>query len=244
MPSRWIVNQKDPVLSEFRWNGKEKSSFTAALMLYMVIVHHANDEPVRGLPAIGCAKLSFTDLAEITGISRAKISAGLNILEAHRLIERIDVGKTNIYRLLNYDLTAGWAKLPAKKLYDRSLRNIEAFRLFHLRRKGELNALKLYLLLVAFRSNRTNYTVLSYEKIHAYTGISRNDIRSASSLLITMGYIQVEKGESPQQPGKSLNIYRVTGIEPFRHSGTMSQDERTDIFGRELVNEKQQTPAR
>jgi hypothetical protein len=122
MPTSWILNKENPPLASFRWKGDDKSAHVSAIMLYLTINHHVNDAPTRQFSEVGYAKLSFTELMNITDVSRAKIAEGLSVLVSKRLIEKIDTEKTNSYRISNYNTDSGWGKLSAKSLYDRSLR--------------------------------------------------------------------------------------------------------------------------
>jgi hypothetical protein len=70
------------------------------------------------LVTIGCAKLSYSALSAFTDLSRAKIAAGLKILIELNLIEKNNRQKTNTFRIVNYERKGGWAKLPAKSLFQ------------------------------------------------------------------------------------------------------------------------------
>lgn len=222
LPTEWILNKEILILRKFRWQGADKSNYIAALMLYIAIAHHANRKITDELSEIGCAKLSYTKLGEITSLSRAKIAGGLKILLSNGLIEKNNLQKTNIFRIMNYEKKGGWAKLPANILYTESLNCIGPFMEFKLRQKNELNALKLYLLLVALRDNNKNRATPKYETISNYTGILRGNIRSAISLLVNLNMIHVEKYGDPDELEKRNNFYRIIGIENYRHSGNIS----------------------
>lgn len=225
MPTNWIRNKENPPLVSFRWKGIDKSAHISALMLYLIINHHVNNEPTRQFPEPGYAQLSFTELMNIAGISRAKIADGLTVLVSKGLIERIKDNKINAYKICNYNPYAGgWAKLPAKSLYDASLKRIPIFHSFHLRLKNELNALKLYFLLLAFRDDAKNSARISYDTIYMYSGIQKNDIRSAISLLINHSLVQVDKSVSANFLDRTMNIYRIVGVNRYKHGGTTSED--------------------
>src|ERR1700686_4548251 len=107
-------------------------------------------------------------------LSRAKLSNGLDVLEAQQTIIREPEGRSTL-GLANYDRTGGWGKLPARRLY--SMGRIAAFTDFHLRSPAELVALKLYFLFVARRGNDTNMANISFDKIEEYTGLERHRIK-------------------------------------------------------------------
>jgi hypothetical protein len=139
LPSAWI---EEGGLQRLRWSGGEWDSgadCTAALMVLMAIAHHADE-------ATGLARLTYDQLCETTGLSRAKVSAGLNILENLRVISRLPAGRSS-FQLTRFGLQEGWCKFPARRLYVGSC--IAAFQDFNLRKSAELNALKLYYLFAA-----------------------------------------------------------------------------------------------
>jgi DNA-binding transcriptional ArsR family regulator len=216
-PTAWIV--EDNGLERLRWSGPRRSDNIAALMLLAVVAHHADDQT-------GIARVTYDRLAVATGLSRAKISGGLAVLEQAGLILREVDGRSS-YQVSNYDPTRGWGKLPAKHLYG-SDGAITAFLDFHLRRRAELDALKLYYVIVAFRDNSTNMTNISYDKVNEYAGIHRAYIKSGQSLLVSHGLIHVEYTSSGQSDTWIRNRYRLVGLSSRQHMGTT---------GRRLISE-------
>lgn len=97
---------------------------------------------------------------------------------------------------------------------------VQAFTSFKLRSKVELHALKIYLVIVAFRNNSTNYTQLSYEKISEYAFVQKNDIKSALSLLVTNKLIQIDSISTELNEFSTSNIYRLCHLEVYKHRGT------------------------
>ena len=88
MPSDWIRDKDQSLLPSMKWSGDNKADQIAALMLHIVLVHHANPEPVTDRQDIGLVKLTYSELGAIVGISRAKISGGLKLLDKMNRIER------------------------------------------------------------------------------------------------------------------------------------------------------------
>ena len=208
LPTTWIRNGG---LEEFRSTAAERSNNTAALMLLTALAHHADDEN-------GIAKLTYDQLGMVTGLSRVTISGGLSALQRHGLIARKVEGRST-YHLSNYDPKRDWGKLPAKGLYASS-GEIAAFRDFHLRRRVELDALKLYYLFVAFRNNASNLAHISYDKIHEYTDIERTNIKRGQSFLVAQGLVYVEHLPSEINQRGVTNLYRLVGLSPRQHMGT------------------------
>jgi hypothetical protein len=153
----------------------------------------------------------------VTGLSRAKVSNGLDVLGALSVIEREPSGRST-FALTNYDRSGGWGKLPAKKLY--SLGRISAFVDFHLRSPAELNALKLYFLFVARRGNDTNMANISFTKIEEYTGLERHRIKTGLTVLGVVGLVHVERVPSQVSEYGVANAYRLVGIDSHIHMGT------------------------
>ncbi|MGH9425770.1 MAG: hypothetical protein ACRD2L_05620, partial [Terriglobia bacterium] len=87
--------------------------------------------------------------------------------------------------------------------------------LFSLRHSASLAALKLYLLLVTFRSKETNYAAISYEKIAEYTGLNRTAIKKGISILINSELVTVYSSRNPADGEPSLhghNRYLIRGL--------------------------------
>ena len=223
IPTQWILDKENLPLAKFKWIGVNKSDFISALMIYIIIAHHANSERNMYFSSIGCARLSYTNIGILSGLSRAKISSGIKVLEQNGLIKKEQYKKTNVFEMQNYGVS-GWAKLPAKSLYDDKLQRILPFHKFTLRSKVELNALKLYLLIAALRDNKKNHATPSYSTISSYTGIPQNDIRSSISFLINLNMIHVDKFGDYNVPEKRNNFYRLIGIDDYRHTGNLSKD--------------------
>ena len=142
VPSMWI---EDGGLKELQWtNAKGSGSDNiAALMALAPIAHNADQD--------GLAKCTYDQLSLATGLSRAKVSAGLSVLAALGLIEREPSGRST-FQLANYQVAGGWSKLPARRMYGSG--RIIAFEHFHLRTMTELHALKLYYLFARRRAGK------------------------------------------------------------------------------------------
>ena len=223
MPSYWLRDEESLPLAAMKWVGGNKSDQIAALMIYIALTHNASDKPSAGNPEIGISKLTYSEIGEITGLSRAKIAGGLKVLFELEVVSSIGIGRNNVYKIVNYEAHGGWAKLPAKGLYSKDFSKIEVFHKFHLRTKNELNALKLYLIIVALRNDATNYAQVGYDKLSRYTGIHRSEIKSALSLLINMGLIQVDSATSEINQFATVNMYRLCYLEPYKHKGTTAR---------------------
>jgi hypothetical protein len=206
-PSTWIERGG---LKDLRW-GAGGANNTAALMVLMVIAHHAED-------ATGLATLTYNRLCTATDLSRAKVAGGLDVLERIDVVRRAPAGRSTL-QLVDYDPKRDWCKLPARKLYDAG--RVAAFKDFRLRRASELDALKLYLLFAARRGRDTNMAHLSYDKIYDYSRVPENRIKTAISYLAVIPLIYVEHLRSAARPGALFNAYRLVGLDTRVHMGTL-----------------------
>lgn len=220
MPSYWIRDPERLPLATLKWVGPTKADQIAALMLYIVLVHHATDEPDADSPTKGVCRLTYDKLAGITGLSRAKISGGLKLLVNLGLVSVSGANTRPVYKIEDYSSPRGWAKLPAKGLYTPSYDRVAPFHHFHLRSRNELNALKIYLVIVAFRHNDTNHAQIGYDRISELTGVHKGDIRLALSLLINLGLIQLTKTQSKINEFSTSNMYRLCHLDGYRHHVT------------------------
>lgn len=209
LPSRWIEMRG---LLGFRWR-EEGADALAALMTLLVIAHHADKET-------GIARLTWDDLALCTGVSRAKLAAGLSRLDAQQLVQREPAGRSS-FRLTNFGEGHIWAKVPAKPLYSDS--GLRAFHGFTLRNRAELDAMKLYLLFAARRDVRQNITMLSYPMIEEYCGVSHHHIKAALSLLIVQGLVVVDSRPSEINEHGVANGYRLAFLQARQHAGTTAR---------------------
>lgn len=215
LPSQWI---EDGGLKQFRWQ-RGGSDETAALMLLIVIVQSA--DAVSGL-----VRLTYEDFIGATELSRAKIAAGLEVLTQRKLIVRGTHGRSSI-GLVDYDPEKGWAKLPVRGLYSGG--TVTAFRNFKLRRRAELDALKLYLLFAARRNRSLNMAPISYEKIEEYSGVKQAAIKHALNILAANALVHIERFTSRRVEGGIAHAYRLTHLDSYHHLGTRGRHDDFDL---------------
>jgi len=192
----------------------------------LTVIAHAAD------PDTGLARVTYDHFCEATGLSRAKVSSGLNVLEEIEVIEREPGDARSNFKLANYDPSSGWAKLPYRSMY--SSRTISAFAEFGLRRMAELDALKLFFLFIARRNRNTNFANIGYEKIEKYTNIRRNRIKTAISFLASLSLVYVENIPRRASELGVSNAYRIVGLESYNHMGTRGRTLEPADFEAEL----------
>ena len=209
LPIGWIADHR---LKEFKWaNSGPGADQVAALMTLVAIAHCADQETGR-------ARLTYDELTKRACLSRAKVSAGLKVLQDRKLITRRADGRRSDVGLANYDHNLGWAKLPMKTMYAAG--RIRAFDEFTLRRPIELDAMKLFFLFAERRDRASNVANISYDGIESYTGIARQKIKPAQSLLAALSLVYVELTLSTQSERGIANAYRIVGVESRVHRGT------------------------
>jgi hypothetical protein len=210
LPTGWIWAGG---LEAFKFGrGGEGSTRCAGLMLLIVLAQHADDQD-------GHARMTYDDLRLATGLSRAKIAFGLAVAEGHGLIARVPEQGASVYRLVGYDQTQGWAKLPASALYDRGGR-LRAFHGIGVRGKASLDAVKLFLLCLAMRNNASNVAEVGYDVIARRAGIARGDIARAKSLLIAHGLLLIEAQPMGYGARTGSHLYRIPQLDRHVHAGT------------------------
>lgn len=237
LPAKWILNEEDTsYLKGLRWKGSDKAQNTASLMVLLAIASNVSHRQTYKNPEIGKTQLSYTDLMSITLLSRGIVAGAIQKLISSGLIEKITDGKVNQYIICNFGEDSGWAKLPAKKLYDTKIEIIKAFKHFKLRSRVELNALKIYFLTVALRNRDTNHAQMTYATITKYTAINQNDISPAISLLVSSELIRVLQIESAHHEKAVSNAYRLVGLDTYNHAGTKGKFD-PDALTLEAVSE-------
>ena len=209
LPSAWINERGLPA---FKWaHGGAGADQIAALMILTVISHEANQDSGR-------ARVTYEHFCARTELSRAKVSNGLSVLRDRGLIESSADAGQSVVQLANFNPDAGWAKFPAKSMYAGE--RIRAFAEFRLRKVVELDALKLFFLMVARRDNRTNLANISYPTIEEYSGIPNVRIKPAISYLASHSLMYVEQVPRSSSEYGVANAYRIVGIDSRNHTGT------------------------
>lgn len=210
MPSKWIL---DGNLRGFTWAKNEGANNLAALMVLAPILHHMDRQS-------GNSFLTYDDLELATSLSRHKISDGLQVLKARNIINASHQ-RRSIYEVANFNPLIGWAKLPARGLYRDG--RISFFDELNLRKRSELDAMKLWYFFAARRDNDVNLAKVTYDQISIGTGISRERIKSGVSILAANSMIHIEHIPSRQSEYGVASAYRFPQIDSSRHMGTVGR---------------------
>ncbi|MFY9351155.1 MAG: hypothetical protein WBL20_04770 [Sphingobium sp.] len=210
MPSQWVDQGK---LTQLRWGKENGADYVAALMAFAPILHSMDRES-------GISHITYDRLQLATSLSRTKISDGLCALEKMGLIEREVAGRST-FQVCNFNPSFGWAKFPARQLYRDG--RISFFEELHLRKRSELDALKLWYLFIARRDNEVNLAKVTYDQITEMTGIARDRIKTGASLLAANGMIHVEHLPSRHSEYGVANAYRIPQIDSAHHMGNVGR---------------------
>jgi len=220
IPHHWI---EEGGLRAYRWGKGEGVDGLSALMVFTALLHHLEDHD-------GSSRRTYDQLSEATGLARATVSRGLSVAAERGLISRPPAGRSS-FQITNFDLEKPWAMFPVKAMYTGQ--TISAFRDFNLRRPAELDILKFFFLCVARRDRATNTANITHEQIHSLSGIAMHNIKRATSGAAALSLIYTEQFA---RLGGQLGVrhgYRVVGIYPNWHSGTMAREgaEFTKVSG-------------
>jgi DNA-binding transcriptional ArsR family regulator len=185
----------------------------AALKIYMSIALMA---PYRAKPPAihaGKASISYDEFENMTGLSRSLIPRGLAILSTEGLVEVVGSQKTHAYRLIGYDDDSlGWGKIPRDYLRGGRVHPQGRLAAIGHRHPVDLNALKIYLALVAFRDGTSGYSLLSYDKIVEHTGVHRSRIRPALTSLFDAQLVSVDPMADYAVGASTSNRYALLGL--------------------------------
>lgn len=213
LPTYWILKPQYDAQPNWKsglvaFGGRDIGTKCAALKLYLAIVLRA--EFKAGSKRHGCATITYDDFQNSVGLSRPYISRGLKFLVAQEMISASPNGRSIEYKLTNYAIGGRWVKLPKRHLLrldgSRPLQNLST------RRRTDLNALRLYLLLLALKSKANSDAKISYDNIIKYTGMQRRNISQAISILVEYELITVRTEHDHSESKNQPNRYAIKGL--------------------------------
>nr|WP_279158003.1 hypothetical protein [Pseudomonas corrugata] len=229
MPNRWAMSGELNTFGEQNDPGNvdlvAMNTSLAALKVYIAICTRANYKT-------GIARTTYPELSNLVGHSRNVIGRSLQVLEYGGYIRR-DTGQPRGGSLIYVERwleDEGFAKIPKSWLYhgrgpkeDQSTENPETtlvkLKAFGLNKRISLQALKIYILLLAMRHRDfpkdDGLTVISYDKISHYTGVGRHAVSPAITLLMEMNLITFRSGDQGGYDGMDFdrtNRYLIKGL--------------------------------
>jgi predicted transcriptional regulator len=212
LPTKWINKHK---LHKFQAGKQLGVSVSGMKILLAILLHAKNNKLIKIDHMQGCATLSYDQISTLVDISRAMINKGITLLVRCEIIE-LTVGKgseKNIYKLLDYGEHDQWAKISNTRLFrSPNQTKISTLYDFSQRRTNDLNALKLYLLLCATVDRKKGYAEIGYENITNKSGIPKNKIRRAISILLEHDLIKITKVNASIRGQNAPNQYHILGI--------------------------------
>lgn len=216
-PNEWVLRGGLSLFSEAVRPGES----LAALKVYLLIAAYSDFQTWT-------AVMSFSEIEEMTRLSRPMVNAAIKILIAQDLIVKKRIKQTSAYEISNSS-GAPWAKVPQDRIRF-GLRSIPN------RGRISLGALKTYVLLLVMRNNSDSISSISYRKIWDYTRIRQSDIRLSLSILVVSGFTQIAQAKTDKSTsGYAHNVYHMLGDfsgEKVRHNRPkmLIQHEALDIF--------------
>lgn len=193
----WWVHEDFLRLKEFIGGGQVGES-VASLKVLLALTTDVDYRSSK-------SKATYDYIEEVSGVSRPMIKKALLRLSYLGIIEINDDPenkKTKIYYLVELQAGKNWSKLPRDRVKSR-LKGIPG------RGKASLSALKIYITLLAFRTNGTRRAKATHETLRRYTGLQGTDIKRGLDILINNDFIHIdykrEEGES--------NSYELLGVQ-------------------------------
>lgn len=179
MPTEWVSNE---TVKEFK--REDGATGPASLMLFFTLCNSAEVFSPTNSSPVSVAQITYTELGELSSLSRKLVSSGLGKLETVGMITRLGSNHRGAYQVNGLEPGKRWAKLPGRALLSTGKTVFYPFQCFSLRNKRELNAMKLYLYYASIRDSRTQYSEASFETISDRTGVAERNIPAANALLV------------------------------------------------------------
>lgn len=180
LPSWWF-RPGEEALTGLK-GGQKAGESQAALRVYLGLA-----AAERADPAGFVVQASLSELEDLTQLSRVMVLRGINRAVEAGLITYAPGGPqaSSTFQLERPDEgSGGWAKMPIREVRER------VPQLPH-RGANALVALKLYLILLAGRSNTNTVVALKHTTMRDKSGAQPNQIRTGISLLANVGLIHV-----------------------------------------------------
>jgi hypothetical protein len=211
MPSRWI---QDGMLQYFTY--READSLHA-LLTYLCVVKKAAAFQNKNALQLGQAVLTYDEIQSMAHLTRTQVRDAKARLECEGLVKTELHNKATLYTLAAYpqSKTAGhWAKLPTPRLFDAVTDHLlfAHDKRFRQDECATMDAVKLYLLLLAFRPNDRDTCWLSYQNMYRHSGVQLNRMWPALSLLEQAGLMRVVSA-SRKSGSAPVRAYRLAGVD-------------------------------
>lgn len=164
----------------------------SAFKVFLIICSKAEMEKESGM----VARLTYSDLESMCGMSRAMISKGVKKLVENKIVSRLG-GQKNRYQLLSLSKkgavipfsigNGGWCKMPIKPFTDDGV--IRLFEGISNRGVKDLNALKVFVYLLSVRSKGEAYVRVGIDKIRLAANLSEMRLLEALNHMRSLGLV-------------------------------------------------------
>ncbi len=198
-----------------QWRQHKGAATAALLILFALAIISNRAQRKNGLRQDNTVAATYPEIQAMVPLSRKMVNHGLQLLVMLEAIDQHRVGRACTYTLRGIDQSGHWCALPQAHLHNRQA---HLYRLQHfvdqIRRPSSLHAVKLYMLILAFRDRHTNFAAIGYDKIGMYTGLRRDDISTAVQLLVSMQLVRLltDEEEERRQGDRHHNRYVVCGL--------------------------------
>lgn len=222
-PTAWLVQPKAETrtypLAELDWSGHRMTGI-AALLLLITLSIRLNQARRPGTfdqnQHANVVAVTWKDLQKSVGVAPATLGKAISLLEAWGAIAVKKVGRSAHYQLVGVETVGHWCKLPQTFL-EANGDPVSRFKDLPGTLLG-LNALKLYVVLIALRSSHYETTALSFTAITKWTGIRREDIRKAWGFLESQQLAAIspywDHRHSTQDAADRSQRYAIVGLTP------------------------------
>ncbi|WP_109482540.1 hypothetical protein [Paraburkholderia sp. C35] len=213
-PSAWIRFPKAKAcpLTTLSWSA-HRTQGTAALVLLIALSIRLNQSH-RKVPLekqTAAVAVTYDELQRLTGFARATIAKALMLLEGMDAIRISKAGRASVYELPEVSVNGHYCQLPQGYLLDGKQDELRRLVRLPTNTRACLNAMKLYVLFLAYRNHRIDTTAIGYESIMTHTGMRRADIPEAFSLLVAHELVRASD-ESDERDYDKSKRYRVLGL--------------------------------
>lgn len=205
----------DYPLSKILWRDHAGSAM-AAMVVLMLLSLRCNEEnrtraKARGEPRY-TVRMSYDELQQASGFHRATLGKAISLLEAWNAIVVTLEGRSNTYTLQGMDTNGKWRKLPHNALLQGGRFALKSLP----RQRSSLNALKIYILLLSLFNDTYKNASASYSAICQWTGLRRDDIAPALSILAHYGLVRLslerDARHDPKRENDQSHRYWLSGL--------------------------------
>ncbi|WP_407529264.1 hypothetical protein [Methylobacterium oryzisoli] len=181
LPARWVL---EGGLRAFRGDAAHLGRSIAALKLLLTLAIRLD----HGEAGAASVVLSYEQLSGLSGLSEPSICAGKKVLVEHGLVRTSCdwQGQTLAYGLTGLPTPDGVVPLRYRRTGGRDARMLSLHRI-PCRKLGNLNALKIYLLLTALGSHEHGFVPLHVESAATLTAVSPVKVVEALDHLTALG---------------------------------------------------------